>query len=191
MTFEIEAGGRKRIVEVSGSNGMYNAVLDGQVLAVDAAQINGLWSLLVNAAQSGSPDARSSTRSGRSYEVAFGEQNGDELVVYVNRRAVPVRLKAPSSDVAGRRIPRRALDSGVQGTEARPGALNITAPMPGRIVKVLVNVGDRVAVRQGVAVVEAMKMENEVRSPRSGTVKEIRVTQGALVEARAVLMVVE
>jgi biotin carboxyl carrier protein len=190
MTFEVEAGGRKRIVEVSGSNGMYNAVLDGQVLAVDAAQINGLWSLLVNAAQSGSPDARS-TRSGRSYEVAFGEQNGDELVVYVNRRAVPVRLKTPSSDVAGRRIPRRALDSGVPGTEARSGALNITAPMPGRIVKLLVNVGDRVAVRQGVAVVEAMKMENEVRSPRSGTVKEIRVTQGALVEARAVLMVVE
>ena len=189
MTFEVEAGGRTRIVEVRGSNGTYNAVLDGQVLAVDVAQINGLWSLLVNAAQSGSPDAPS-TRSGRSYEVAFGEQNGDELVVYVNRRAVPVRLKAPSSDVAGRRIPRRALDS-VQSTEERSGALNITAPMPGRIVKVLVNVGDRVAVRQGVAVVEAMKMENEVRSPRSGTVKEIRVTQGALVEARAVLMVVE
>ena len=188
MTFEVEAAGRKRIVEVSGSNGMYDAVLDGQVLAVDAARINGLWSFLVNTAQSGSPDVRS-IRGGRSYEVAFGEQNGDELVVYVNRRAVPVRLKAPSSD--GRRVPRRALDSGVQGTEARSGALNITAPMPGRIVKVLVNVGDRVAVRQGVAVVEAMKMENEVRSPRSGTVKEIRVTQGALVEARAVLMVIE
>jgi biotin carboxyl carrier protein len=190
MTFEIETGGQKRIVEVNGGNGMYNAVLDGQIVAMDAARINGLWSLLVSAAQSGSPDARS-IRAGRSYEVAFGQQNGDELVVYVNRRAVPVRFKAPSSDLAGRRIARQALDSAVQGTDAPSGALNITAPMPGRIVKMLVNVGDRVAVGQGVAVVEAMKMENEVRSPRSGTVKEIRVTQGALVEARAVLVVVE
>jgi biotin carboxyl carrier protein len=63
--------------------------------------------------------------------------------------------------------------------------------MPGRIIKVLVHEGDVVAARQGVVVVEAMKMENEVRSPRAGTVKEVRVTQGTLVEARTVLVVVD
>jgi biotin carboxyl carrier protein len=63
--------------------------------------------------------------------------------------------------------------------------------MPGRIVKVLVNEGDAVTARQGVVVVEAMKMENEVRAPRAGTVKEVRVVQGALVEARTVLLVIE
>ncbi|MBM3819090.1 MAG: acetyl-CoA carboxylase biotin carboxyl carrier protein subunit [Acidimicrobiia bacterium] len=63
--------------------------------------------------------------------------------------------------------------------------------MPGRIVKVLVTPGDAVAARQGLVVVEAMKMENELRSPKAGTVTDVRVTQGQLVDARAVLVVVE
>jgi biotin carboxyl carrier protein len=63
--------------------------------------------------------------------------------------------------------------------------------MPGRVVKILVAVGDVVAPRQGVAVVEAMKMENEVRTPRAGKVKEVRIAEGALVEAKAVLVVIE
>ena len=63
--------------------------------------------------------------------------------------------------------------------------------MPGRIVKVLVKAGDAVAASQGLVVVEAMKMENELRSPRAGTVTEVRVTEGALVEANAVLIVIE
>ena len=65
------------------------------------------------------------------------------------------------------------------------------ARMPGRVVKVRVKVGDAVAGRQGVVVVEVMKMENELRSPRAGTVKEVRVAQGALVEAGTVLVVIE
>jgi biotin carboxyl carrier protein len=63
--------------------------------------------------------------------------------------------------------------------------------MPGRIARVLVNAGDTVAARQGLVVVEAMKMENELRSPRAGTVSEVRVAAGALVEANAVLIVIE
>ena len=62
--------------------------------------------------------------------------------------------------------------------------------MPGRIAKVLVKVGDLVTARQGLVVVEAMKMENELRSPRDGTVVEVRVHEGALVESNAVLVVV-
>jgi biotin carboxyl carrier protein len=189
MTFEVETGDRKRIIEVTGGSGRYNAVVDGKVLALDAVRVDHLWSLVVAAPESGSPNTRS-IKAGRSYEVAFGEEHGDEFVVYVNRRAVAVRLNAPLSD-GRRQVAKRARDGAAPDAEVRHGALNISAPMPGRIVKVLVNVGDHVGVRQGVAVVEAMKMENEVRSPRAGTVKEVRVAQGALVEARTVLVVIE
>jgi biotin carboxyl carrier protein len=63
--------------------------------------------------------------------------------------------------------------------------------MPGRVVRVLVAPGDVVTARQGVIVVEAMKMENELRSPKAGTVKEVSVTSGTSVEAGRVLVVIE
>ena len=63
--------------------------------------------------------------------------------------------------------------------------------MPGRIVRVLVKVGDRVTARQGIVVVEAMKMENVLRAPADGIVKEIRVNAGSTVEAGAVLVVLD
>jgi biotin carboxyl carrier protein len=63
--------------------------------------------------------------------------------------------------------------------------------MPGRIVRVLVAVGDAVTARQAVVVVEAMKMENELRAPRDGRVKEITATAGDPVEAGRILVVIE
>ena len=63
--------------------------------------------------------------------------------------------------------------------------------MPGRIVKVLVKAGDRVVRGQGLVVVEAMKMENELRATRDGTVAAVRVSEGMSVDANAVLVVVE
>ncbi len=63
--------------------------------------------------------------------------------------------------------------------------------MPGRVVRVLVAAGDTVAARQGVVVVEAMKMENELRSPKAGRVKDVAVTPGTSVEAGRVLIVIE
>src|SRR5262245_13273881 len=80
---------------------------------------------------------------------------------------------------------------GSHGTAATEGVREIVAPMPGRIVKVLVKPGDSVAAHQGLVVVEAMKMENELRAPRSGTVASVRVTEGMSVEANAVLVVVD
>jgi len=63
--------------------------------------------------------------------------------------------------------------------------------MPGRVVRILVQPGDEVAARQGVVVVEAMKMENELRSPKAGRVKDVAVAEGASVEAGRVLVVIE
>ena len=65
------------------------------------------------------------------------------------------------------------------------------APMPGRVVRVLVKPGDEVAPRQGLVVVEAMKMENELSSPRAGTVREVTVSEGASVEAGRLLAVID
>jgi biotin carboxyl carrier protein len=62
--------------------------------------------------------------------------------------------------------------------------------MPGRVVRVLVGPGDEVAVRQPLVVVEAMKMENELRSPKAGIVKEVTVSAGMSVDAGRVLVTI-
>jgi biotin carboxyl carrier protein len=82
-------------------------------------------------------------------------------------------------------------DTGARKAEDGPAAsVSIKAPMPGRVVRLLVGIGDRVSARQGVVVVEAMKMENELRSPRGGIVREIAVAPGAAVESGALLLVI-
>ena len=71
------------------------------------------------------------------------------------------------------------------------GQNEVVAPMPGRVARLLVQVGDMVAANQSVVVVEAMKMENELSTERAGTVKQILTSEGASVDAGTVLLVVE
>jgi len=71
------------------------------------------------------------------------------------------------------------------------GPQNVVATMPGRIVRVLVAPGDRVTTSQPVVVVEAMKMENEMRAPKDGLVREVSVQEGAAIEAGTVLVVID
>jgi len=71
------------------------------------------------------------------------------------------------------------------------GPAAITAPMPGKIIAVLVKEGQTVTVGQGLVVVEAMKMQNELKAPRAGTVKNLRAESGATVDAGAPLCIVE
>ena len=70
------------------------------------------------------------------------------------------------------------------------GPQRLLAPMPGKVVRVLVQPGDEVVARQGVIVVEAMKMENELRAGRPGVVREVLVVEGASVEAGTPLVVI-
>lgn len=116
-----------------------------------------------------------------SYEIAFDESHPGELIVHVN--GVPVTLPRDESRTAFR----------TRGRDAQhgDGPLTISAPMPGRVVKVLVKPGDVVEARQGVVIVEAMKMENELRAPRGGRVAEVRVAEGMSVDAHAVVVVLE
>jgi pyruvate carboxylase subunit B len=118
----------------------------------------------------------------KSYEISFGSRVNGERVVQVNGVAVSVSLLDPRE-----RLARRA----TAAAHAGAGPRSIVAPMPGRIVKVLVTVGERVEAHQGLVVVEAMKMENELRAPRAGTVAEVRVKDGMSVEAKAVLIILE
>jgi biotin carboxyl carrier protein len=141
---------------------------------VDFVRAGDRWSMLVRKADG---DAGS---HGRSHEVAIEARGQASRLVHVDGHVVQVTLLAP-----GRRHSR---SSGGAGDATGPIA--IVAPMPGRVVKVLVTPGAAVAARQGLVVVEAMKMENELRAPRAGTVTEVRVREGAPVDANAVLVVI-
>ena len=95
--------------------------------------------------------------------------------------------------MAGRRVRARVShgDRHRRAAAARAGGDHeVAAPMPGRVVRVLVAPGDRVEAGQGLAVVEAMKMENEVAAPAGGVVSDVRAAPGDSVEAGGVLVTV-
>ena len=167
MRFEIEAAGRIRTVEIEpqgkADGTAYLVTVDGRPHDVEVAHSGHSWSLLIGT---------------RSYEVAFERRPAGETLVYVDGHPVSTRR-------AG------LLRPAAHSTDARVGPQAVVAPMPGRILKVLVKKGDAVAARQGLVVVEAMKMENELRSPKAGTVVDVRVSDGTLVEAGAVLVIVD
>jgi biotin carboxyl carrier protein len=117
---------------------------------------------------------------GKSYAVEF-EESGDELKVLVRGQVTRV-------DVADERKMRLRAASQAFTVE---GPQVIAAPMPGKIVKVFVKPGDEVKEGQGLVVVEAMKMENELKSPKAGRVKEVAAVEGTAVENNAKLVVIE
>lgn len=100
-----------------------------------------------------------------------------------------LRVQIGSRVFATRIVDRKHRGSIVE--HAIEGRQNLVAPMPGRVVRVLLHAGDEVAAGQGVIVVEAMKMQNEIKSPKAGRVVEVRVAEGATVNANQVLAVVE
>jgi biotin carboxyl carrier protein len=166
MRFEIEAAGRVRavVVERLSDTGRFRVVLDGVAREVDARTTDLGLSLVCD---------------GRSQDVAATPRPGGEWLVQLPHVDVPVV-------VDGVRHAR-----GTKGTAARPGEQRVLAPMPGRILRVLVARGDEVSHRQGLVVIEAMKMENELTAPKAGTVTDVAVTEGTSVEAGRLLVVIE
>jgi len=169
VKLSVEIGGRTHNVEVRrGVNGE-EVSLDGKRVEVDIAEAGRFWSLLIVR---------------RAYEISVVDEPGGITLVPDNGQAVPTIVTgAGHFGAAARRA--RPLSDGADGPQ------RLLAPMPGRIVKLLAAVGEAVTTRQGLVVIEAMKMENELRSPKTGTVTEIKVTEGSSVEAGAVLAVVE
>ncbi len=175
MTFDVEVRGRRHHVEVVRTATGEHIAIDGRTFSSQMAGAPPFWSLLVD---QGQPLAETSPR--RSYEVAFDpDEATGTVVVNVNGSMVPVRL------VDRRRS--RLLGVMVDGGT---GTQSLHAPMPGRIVRVLVAPGEQVEARQPLVVMEAMKMENELHASLAGTVTEVRVEVGSTVEANAILVVV-
>lgn len=122
--------------------------------------------------------------NGVEYEVAVEEIKGEA-------GSAPVAA-APAAPMAAAPRPAAKPQAKPAASAAPAGGASgqtITAPMPGTIVDIDVNVGDEVAAGQKLLVLEAMKMENEVTAPEAGTVREISVVAGAMVNAGDVLVV--
>jgi biotin carboxyl carrier protein len=163
VIFDATVDGRSLRVEVRGKDGRYVVLLDGAPLEVDLQETGSHFvSLLVG---------------GKSHEVGLEKRPGGYTVVLTDD-VVEVDL---AEGTKGPVAPLR-----------KPGGLaRVTAPMPGKLVRVLVAAGQAVAAGDGLVVVEAMKMENELRAPKAGTVKEVPVREGQAVEAGTLLVVVE
>ncbi len=179
MVFEIAVGDRVRTVSVLRQGALLHVTLDGATRIVDARRVSdAAVSLLI---QNGSGDL-----AVRSVDAAFSQpaSGAGGFEVHLLGRAIPVEVR-PST-----RHSRAARADGSLRTGAST-QLRLVSPMPGKIVRVLVKTGDPVKAKQGLVVVEAMKMENELRAARDGRVREILVAEGQSVEAGAVLLVVE
>ena len=134
---------------------------------------------------------------GKDYKVEIKDFTGKSAKVEVNGKPYAVDIaytggEAPRPVVAPAPRPAAAVAPIQQAAPApAAGAGNsVNAPMPGLILKVLVKTGDKVAVGQKVAVMEAMKMENDINTTIAGTVAEIRVAEGANVKEHDPLIVI-
>jgi biotin carboxyl carrier protein len=125
-----------------------------------------------------------------SFSILVGERSFDLDVVNENDEIV-VASRGAATRVTLVDTARRARRSG-SSTRTQPGGrVEMKAMMPGRVVNVLVKPGDQVAERQGIVVVEAMKMENELKTPKAGKVVEVKVAAGQTVEKGELLVVIE
>ncbi len=166
MTIWLEIGGRRRKVELqaaeggAGLDGRLQCVLDGAPLGADARVLQ--------------PGVLSLIVDGKQYRCVL-----DGSAVLVNGQRFEFTAADPRS-LGVRRI----------AGDAAGGAHAVKAPMPGRVVRVLVEEGDAVEAQQGLVVIEAMKMQNELKSPRAGTITRLAVAVGATVQPGEVLVVV-
>jgi biotin carboxyl carrier protein len=167
MQYDLEVGGRRRRVTVAKDGDGFAVTVDGTPHHVDVARIDAhSLSLIVDSVWSA--------------DTSVSADDGGHVTVHVGGTAVPVGLDG-----------RRRFGGRDERGQSGSGPQRVTAPMPGKIVRVPVAVGDAVRARQAVVVVEAMKMENELRASRDGIVAEIHAREGMSVEAGALLVVIQ
>jgi glutaconyl-CoA/methylmalonyl-CoA decarboxylase subunit gamma len=153
--------GESRRVEVRAVDGGYLAVVGDRSFSVDYVE--------------SAEGLASLLVAGRSRDVALERRPwGYVVTTGVRRYEVAIADAAPTAS----HVP-------------ADGGTRLTAPMPGKVVRVLVEAGQHVAAKQGLVVVEAMKMENELKAAREGTVRAVHVREGQAVEGGALLLVVE
>ena len=166
MKYEILINGARRAVEFAALSAGFSplsATIDGRQVEADAVQI--------------APDVYSILINGRAFEFR-AEAMTDSIMLHTAGREFRVEIADPRSwhRGRGRRI-------------ELEGRQEVHAPMPGKIVRLLVQPGQQVELGQGLLVVEAMKMQNEIRSPKAGTVERL-AQEGHTVNAGEVLAVI-
>jgi biotin carboxyl carrier protein len=165
MVYEVMVDGKPHRLELEKAASRWECRLDGKPVNIDAVITrHNVLSLLVD---------------GRAYEIKR-EQTATDLHIWVGTTCFAVELRDP-----------RSLRSRNLAAEDEKGPRKIFAPMPGRIVRLLVVENSDVEAGQGIVVVEAMKMQNEIKSPKKGIVKKISATPGTAVNPGDVLAIVE
>jgi len=163
----------------------YTAIIDGERLEIDLTRVDGRTIeadiggekhvLAVNKVE---PGVYWFYWKGRSIEISV-TPNGDAYAVSVAGQHVHVEI------IDARAALRKAALQGQAGT------VELRAPMPGKVVRLLVDEGAAVEINQGLLVIEAMKMQNEIKSPKKGTIRKLGVKESAAVNAGDLLAIVE
>jgi biotin carboxyl carrier protein len=165
MKLELEIEGQTHAVEVVPGDGAgrWSIRIDGAPVEADACFLRpGVLSLLIN---------------GASHRVVLDADLADPAL-HLGAKRIAWQADDPRS------FRRRRRHGGAEGP------VTLKASMPGRVVRVLVERGAQVAAHQGIVVIEAMKMQNELRSPREGRVADLRVVPGDTVASGQVLAVI-
>ena len=171
MHLDLDIGGRVRRLRVERRDGHVQVAVDDRVFLVDPRQVTRQTvSLLV---QEGEGPVR-------SVDATVGPRPGSSVL----------EVTLAGHTLSAALVSRFGAQTGDGGPSGN-GPQQVTAPMPGKVVRVMVAAGDAVEPRQGLVVIEAMKMENELRAVRAGRVKTVRAAEGQSVEAGALLLVVE
>jgi biotin carboxyl carrier protein len=162
----------------------YEAEIDGRTANIELEQHNGHVFATVDDRKY---DAEVIRPEEGAYLIFVGDRVYEARVWFEGATSLRIKLRDRlfAASIIDRKRKRAATDHSQEGQQ------HLIAPMPGKIVRVLLAPGDTVAAGQGVVVVEAMKMQNEIKSPKAGRVTEVRVTEGSTVNANQVLAVVE
>jgi biotin carboxyl carrier protein len=166
MTYDVVVDGKTHQLELTRGEKTWHCKIDGQQIDVDAAlTARDVLSVLVG---------------GKAYEVKRERSLQGEVHVIIGSARYAVDVQDPRSLRT-----RRA----VAGSDAGPQKLK--APMPGKVVRILVQEKDEVRAGQGIVVMEAMKMQNEMKSPKDGRVQKILTAEGSAVNAGDTLAIIE
>lgn len=166
VKYEVLLAGKTRTVELARADDGWKISLDGIELDVSIAEV--------------APNTFSVLLNGESHQIRIAPRADGTLTLHTGLAEYPAEVTDPRV-WRGRR--HSALE--VEGRQ------QVSAPMPGKVVRVLVSEGDAVEAGQGLLVVEAMKMQNEIRSPKSGRVEKLFAKEGLAVNAGDVLAWVE
>lgn len=176
MQYEVEINGRAASVSVTRRDGRFIIALGERQWTVDAVSVGSHTLSMLIDRESGGDSAAAACVESREVSLATDAVTG-QLIVGLG--AVPMLVGLDSRRRWGRK------DDG-----SATGPQRIVAPMPGKIVRVLAAPGTQVAHRQPIIVIEAMKMENELRAARDGVVTDVFVREGQSVEAGTALAVI-